>query len=63
LTPLLRALEGEMLEEVCGTIGLVGLGAAASVNPDTYRRRLRERRVFGGNLASKSASIDGLAHQ
>jgi hypothetical protein len=28
-------LECEMLQEVCGTVGLVGLGSATGIDPDT----------------------------
>jgi hypothetical protein len=35
LAALRGALEGQVLEEVCGSIGLVGLGARAGIDPDT----------------------------
>lgn len=43
-------LESKVLEEMCGAIGLVCFCSASSINPDTDRRRLRPRRVFGSDL-------------
>ena len=43
-------LEGEMFEEVRGAIGLVGLCPASRIDPHANSRRLRPRRVFGGDL-------------
>jgi hypothetical protein len=43
-------LEGEMFQEVCGAIGLVGLCAAAGIYPHTNSRCLSPRRVLSGNL-------------
>jgi len=40
LRALLGALEGEMLEEVGGAIGLVCFGARAGIDPDADGRRL-----------------------
>lgn len=45
-------LEGKVLEEMCGAIGLVCFCSASSINPDADRRRLRPRRVFGSDLPS-----------
>jgi hypothetical protein len=43
-------LEGEMLEEVCGSVCPVRLGAAASIDPHADGRRLGPRRVLGSDL-------------
>jgi hypothetical protein len=43
-------LEGEMLEEVRGAVGLVRLCAAAGVDPHADRRRLGPRGVLGSDL-------------
>jgi hypothetical protein len=42
-------LEGKVLEEVSGAVGLVCLGAAAGINPHTDSRRLGIGRVLGGD--------------
>lgn len=39
-----------MLKEVCGAIGLGGLGSRTGINPNSDGRRLRPGGVFGGNL-------------
>ncbi len=43
-------LEGEMLQKVRRSIRSVGFCPAASIDPDTNRRRLRPGRVFCCNL-------------
>jgi len=43
-------LEGEMLEEVGGAVGLVGLGAGAGINPHADRGGLGIGRVLGSDL-------------
>jgi hypothetical protein len=43
-------LEGKVLEEVCGAIGLIRLGARSGVDPDTDSGRLSPGRVLRGNL-------------
>lgn len=43
-------LERKVLEEVCGSVGLVRLSAAAGVDPDTDGRRLGPRGVLGRDL-------------
>jgi hypothetical protein len=58
LRALLGALEGEMLEEVGGTVGLVGFGAGAGIDPDADGRGLGEGGVLGGDL-EKSVSAGG----
>jgi hypothetical protein len=50
LGALLSALEGQVLEEVCGTVGLVGLGARAGINPDTDSAGLGVGGVLGRDL-------------
>jgi hypothetical protein len=50
LGALLGALEGQVLEEVCGTIGLVGLGARAGIDPDTDGAGLGVGRVLSRDL-------------
>lgn len=52
LAALLRALEGEMLEEVCGTIGLVSLCARAGIDPDSDSGGLRIWGVLGRDLGN-----------
>jgi hypothetical protein len=43
-------LEGKVLQEVCGSVRLVCLGAAAGIDPNTDGRRLGPRRVLGSDL-------------
>lgn len=43
-------LEGQVLEEVRGAVGLVGLGPRPGIDPDADGRRLGPRRVLGGDL-------------
>jgi hypothetical protein len=50
LGALLGALEGQVLEEVCGTIGLVGLGARTGIDPDTDGAGLGVGRVLSRDL-------------
>jgi hypothetical protein len=62
LGALLGSLEGQVLEEVCGTVGLVGLGARAGIDPDTNSAGLGVGRVLGCDLevmlsASESPAI------
>lgn len=45
-------LEGEVLEEVCGAVGLVSLGPGAGINPHADGRSLRPWRVLGRDLDS-----------
>jgi hypothetical protein len=65
LAALGGALEGQVLEEVCGTIGLVGLGARTSVDPDTDGAGLGVRRVLSRDLSEERsadcAAAEGLA--
>lgn len=42
-------LEGKVLEEVSSAVGLVGLGAAAGIDPDTDGRGLGVGRVLSGD--------------
>jgi hypothetical protein len=43
-------LEGKVLEEVCSSVRLVRLGAAAGIDPNTDGRRLGPRGVLGSDL-------------
>lgn len=43
-------LEGQVLEEVRGAAGLVGLGSGTSVDPDTDSGSLSPGRVLGRDL-------------
>jgi hypothetical protein len=56
LAALGGSLEGQVLEEVCGTIGLVGLGARTSVDPDTDGAGLGVGRVLGRNLLEERSA-------
>jgi len=51
LRALLGTFEGEMLEEMGGTVGAVGLGARTSVNPYTDSAGLRVWGVLGCDLS------------
>lgn len=50
-----RYLEGKMLEEVCGAVGLLCLCSGAGIDPHADGRGLRIRGVLGSDLA---VSID-----
>lgn len=52
-------LEGKVLEEVCGAIGLVRLSAASGVYPDTNGRGLGVWGVLGGDLSGLSEGYKG----
>ena len=56
LAALGGALEGQVLEEVCGTIGLVGLGARTGVNPDTDGAGLGVGRVLSRDLLGERSA-------
>ena len=43
-------LEGKVLQEMCGAIGLVRLRATSGIDPHTNCRGLRPRRVLGSDL-------------
>ena len=43
-------LEGKMLEEVCGAVGLGGFCPGTGIDPDADGRGLRVGRVLGRNL-------------
>jgi hypothetical protein len=43
-------LESKMLQEVCGSIGLVRFRPTSSIDPNTDGRSLSPRRVLSGNL-------------
>ena len=43
-------LEGQVLEEVSGTVGLVRLSTRAGIDPHTNSRGLGPGGVIGGNL-------------
>ena len=51
---MLVYLERKMLEEVSGTVGLVSLGPAAGVDPDTDSGSLSPRGVLGRDLKTVS---------
>jgi hypothetical protein len=56
LAALGGTLEGQVLEEVCGTIGLVGLGARTCVNPDTDGAGLGVGRVLSRDLLDERSA-------
>lgn len=47
-----------MLEEVCGAIGLIGLGSRAGIDPHAHRRGLRIGRILGSDLEEKKSRSD-----
>lgn len=49
-------LERQVLEEVRGTVGLVGLGSGAGINPHANSRSLGPWRVLSSNLVIISQS-------
>ena len=48
-----KYLECQMLEEMCGAIGFIGLGSRAGIDPHAHRRRLRIGRILGSDLEEK----------
>jgi len=56
LAALGGTLEGQVLEEVRGTIGLVGLGARAGINPDTNSAGLGVGRVLSRDLLEERSA-------
>ena len=54
-------LECKVLQEVCGAVGLVRLGARAGIYPHTNSRSLGVWRVLGGNLSKSCQSTCGIA--
>ena len=58
LGALLGALEGQVLEEVCGTVGLVGLGARTGIDPDTDGAGLGVGRVLSRDLVGVWSADD-----
>lgn len=50
-------LEGKVLQEVRGAIGLIRLGAAAGVDPHADGRGLSPGRVLGGDLVSIESAL------
>jgi len=58
LGALLGALEGQVLEEVCGTVGLVGLGARTGIDPDTDGAGLGVGRVLSRDLVGVRSAED-----
>ena len=55
-------LEGEVLKEVRGTIGLVGLCPRTGIDPHADGRRLGIRRVLGGNLHQLASARYGRSY-
>jgi hypothetical protein len=51
-------LESKMLQEVCGTIGLVRFCPTPSIDPNTYSRRLSPRRMLCCDLEDTFQLID-----
>lgn len=49
LSALVGALEGQVFQEVSGSIGLVGFGTGSGVDVNAYRAGSSVRVVFGGD--------------
>jgi hypothetical protein len=52
-----KHLEGKMLEEVCGAIGLIRLCTTSGIYPNTDGRRLGPGRVLSGDLELALATV------